>query len=116
MSPSTQQPPGKRTNAGFNPASISARSGRRPFGRCFQVCLGKSDTMSSQNVPARLVLMTKRALGSVAFARQREPVILPIGEQGKKWSSAHRRPRLRSPAHATSGPVNPSPPRAKSES
>ena len=68
MSPSTQQPPGKRTNAGFNPASISARSGRKPFGRFFQVCLGKSDTMSSQNVPGWLALMTSRALGSVALA------------------------------------------------
>ena len=68
MSPSTQHPPGKRTKAGFNPASISARSGRKPFGRFFHVCLGKSDTMSSQKVPGRLALMTSRAFGSVALA------------------------------------------------
>ena len=40
-------------------ASIAIKSGRQPW--CFQVCSGKSETMSSQKVPARVPLMTRRA-------------------------------------------------------
>src|SRR5713101_8020618 len=46
--PSTTHPPGKRTNPGFNSASICARSGRSPFGRPLKVFAGNSDTMSNQ--------------------------------------------------------------------
>ena len=38
--------------------------------------------MSSQNVPARLALMTRRALGSVALAVNESRVVLPIGSEG----------------------------------
>src|SRR5689334_6327839 len=66
VSPSTQQPPGKRTNDGFSPTSISARSGRKPFWRLFQVFCGNNETTSSQNVPGLVVLMTRRLVGSVS--------------------------------------------------
>ncbi len=66
VSPSTQQPPGKRLKAGWRPTSISIRSGRSPWP--FQVFLGISETMSSQNVPALSALTTNRACGSVPVA------------------------------------------------
>ena len=62
VSPSTQQPPGNRTNDGLSAASIPARSGRKPFWRFFQVFLGKSETMSSQKVPFPASEITRRAL------------------------------------------------------
>ena len=66
LSPSTQQPPGNRTNAGFSAASISHRSGRRPWS--FQVFAGKSETMSRSTVPAAAARSARRACGSVALA------------------------------------------------
>src|SRR5262245_58610319 len=68
VSPSTQQPPGNRTNADFRPPIIVDKSGRNPFAPPFHVSFGTHDTMPSQNVPVFCVLKTSRALGSVSLA------------------------------------------------
>src|SRR6185295_13168792 len=64
VKPSTKQPPGQRTNAGFRSAIIRARSGRRPFGRFIKVFEGNSETKSSQTVPTDPRVKTNCAFGS----------------------------------------------------
>src|SRR5690606_20592725 len=68
LMPSAKHPPGHRTNAGSRPAMSSARSGRRPFRRFFQVFCGKSDTKSSQTRPVDPNVSARRACGSVPDA------------------------------------------------
>ncbi len=67
VSPSTQHPPGKRTNDGCRFSSIVARSRRMPLGRPLKVFCGKSETMSIHSVPGFQEPITSRALGSVAL-------------------------------------------------
>src|SRR6185503_7238781 len=64
VNPSTKQPPGQRTNAGFKSATIRARSGRSPFGRFLKVFAGNNETKSSQTVPLDPRVKTNCAFGS----------------------------------------------------
>ena len=73
MSPSTQQPPGNRTNDGFRPSSISARSGRRPLGRSFHVFFGKQRNHVQPDRAGLLGGDHQPALRVGAVGSQREP-------------------------------------------
>src|SRR3954451_8047774 len=66
VSPSTQQPPGKRKKAGFKAWMDSARSTRSPWS-C-QVWLGISETISRNNMPLPAPDRTSLALGSEVVA------------------------------------------------
>src|ERR1017187_3772707 len=82
-SPLTQLPPGNRMNAGCNPTSTSARSGRRPFVRLWNVCRGKSETTSSHTVPACEMTTDNRPLalppdGTNGREKCCQPVIRPV--------------------------------------
>ena len=70
--------------------------------------------MSSQNVPGRLVLMTRRALGSVARCAVESRIVSNRSEGGNGLLRIDDPSRALQPT--TSGPGKPSPPRAKSES
>src|SRR5665213_501358 len=59
--PSTKQPPGQRTNAGFKSAIYCARSGLNPLGRFLNVLAGNNDTKSSHTVPGLLNASTNFA-------------------------------------------------------
>ncbi len=53
---------------GFSAAIVSARSGRRPFGRLRNVVAGNNETMSRKMRPAGAKLRPSLAFASVALA------------------------------------------------